>query len=216
MAVAISTLTPDIQMEIPELPGFIAQRHFLKAAREFAERSRAWRQDIQLSIVDGTATLDLALEYGADVELVDIVSIKPASGGAPLEARTPQWLDTNRTNWRTETSDPATYYFLSSNNKIRLVPIPASTVINYYDARVALKPKLTATTIPDIIANKFDELLIHGALSRIYAIPRKPWTDPNLSSYHLALFERGVLDARAEGTDEFQTGVPRTVKYGGL
>jgi len=85
-----------------------------------------------------------------------------------------------------------------------------------YDARVAVKPALDAAAIDDIVANKYDEVLVHGALSKLYSIPRKPWTDMNLAQFHLALFRASFPAARTEAAEEFQTGIPRKVKYGGL
>ena len=213
---AISSLVPDVRVEIPEIPGFVAERQLLRALREFAEATRTWRVNIQVSTTAAAATVDLTASLPAATELVDIISVKNISGGAPPEPRTFAWLDKNVSDWRTDTALDAKWFVLDGNNTIRLVPTPSTTVANQYDVRIAVKPSLTATTIDDVVANKYDELLVHGALARLYAIPRKPWTDLNLGQYHLILFQGGIPAARTEAAEEFQTGVPRRVKYGGL
>jgi hypothetical protein len=147
---------------------------------------------------------------------VDVISLKNTDGGTPVKPRTQAWLDKNLSDWRNEENDLASYYMLDSNNTLRLTPTPASTVAAQYYARVAVKPLLTATTVDDVVLNKYDELLIHGALGRLYALPRKPWTDLQLASYHTAQFTLGIPAARTEAAEEFQTGIPRKVKYGGL
>jgi len=214
--VAISSLVPDVRVEIPEVPSFVAERQLLRALREFAEETRSWRVNIVVSTTADTATVDLTTLLPTNTELVDIISVKNADGGAPPKPRTFAWFDENVSDWRSDTALDAKWFVLDGNNTVRFVPTPSTTVSNQYNVRVAVKPLLVATTINDVIANKYDELLVHGALSKLYAIPRKPWTDMNLGQYHLILFQGGFPAARTEAAEEFQTGVPRRVKYGGL
>lgn len=213
---AISALVPDVRVEIPEAPSFVAERQLLRAAREFLEQTRAWRINVQVSTTATIATVDLTALLPADTELVDTISIKNIAGGEPVEPRTYSWLDTNSSDWRSDTTLDAKWFVLDGNNTIRFVPTPSTTVANQYDVRLAVKPLLSATVIDDIVANKYDEALIHGALGKLYALPRKPWTDMNLAQYHQLLFVSSIPGARTEAAEEFQTGVPRKVKYGGL
>jgi len=213
---AISDLIPDVRVEIPAIPSFVAARQLLRATREFTEMTRTWRVNISVSTTTTVATVDLTPLLPTATELVDIISIKNTAGGAPLEPRTFIWLDKNTSDWRSDTDLNAKWYVLDSNNTIRLVPTPSTTVAAQYDVRVAVKPLLTATEIGDVVANKYDELLVHGALAKLYLIPSKPWTDAKLSTYHQALFLAGFSGARTEAAEEYQTGIPRNVKYGGL
>ena len=151
-----------------------------------------------------------------NVELVDIVTIKNASGGEPLKPKTFSWLDTNLSNWRGETATDANYYVLDSNNTIRLIYTPDATTADKYYVRMAVKPLLTSDSISDVIENKYDEFVIHGALARLYFMPRKPWSDTRLGAYHREQFELSWPGARADAANEFQTGVIRKVRYGGL
>jgi hypothetical protein len=142
--------------------------------------------------------------------------MKNSSGGAPVVPRTFSWLDENLSDWRSQTSDLANYYVLDGNNTIRLVPTPTTTTANLYSVRVAVKPTLAAITLDDVLVNKYRESLISGALGLLFMLPRKPWTDTRMAGFHTASFEGAMPPARAEAADEFQTGVPRKVKYGGL
>ena len=145
-----------------------------------------------------------------------MVSIKNSEGGAPLVPRTFAWFDQNLSDWRTETATDATYYVLESNNTLRLVYTPDTSTADKYYARVAIKPTKAATVLDDLMANKYDEVLVHGTLSRLLTLPRKPWTDASLGEYHRGLFEREFAAARTAAAEEHQTGQPRKVKYGGL
>lgn len=213
----ISSLIPDVQVRIPEIPDFVAVREYIRAARDFCEETRAWREDISIDTTASTATVDISSLLSTGAELVDVISIKNSSGGAPLVPRTFAWLDENTSDWRNTEATDATWYMLEDNNVLRFVYTPDATVVGKYYARVAVKPTVaTSTTISDVLANKYDEVLVHGTLSRLFSLPRKPWTDANLAEYHRGLFERAIPGARTAAAEEHQTGQPRKVKYGGL
>ena len=216
MATNISTLVPDVRAVIPEVPTFIVTRQVIRAMREFCEETRAWRVDVNLSTVENASTYNLTGLLPTNTELVEIISVKSDEGNAPVEPITTAWLDHNKSTWRDETSSEAMYFYLVSNNTIRLVPTPSATATNKYFVRLAVKPLLTATTFDDQVDNKYNETLISGALANLLMIPRKPWTDFSLGDFYRRKFEAAFAPARAEATDEFQTGVARKVRYGGL
>lgn len=213
---ALTVFTTDIRVEIPELPGFVAERSLIRAAREFCEETRCWRVNITIDVTADDPTVDIAALLPAGTELVDIVSVKNVLGGAPVTATTYTKLDRDSSDWRTDTDLNAKLYVLDGNNVVRFFPTPSTTVVGKYYMRVAVKPTQAATTIDDVVANKYNEALIHGALASLYRLPRKPWTDLNLSSYHATEFRTRMPAARTESAEEFQTGVARSVKYGGL
>jgi len=213
---ALTVLVPDVLAEIPGIPSFVAERQILRATRLFTEETRAWRVNLQLSVVATVAAVNLTALLPVGTELVDIVSMKNVGGGEPVHPKTFKWLDQNTSDWRGQTDIAARWYVLDGNNTVRLVPTPAVTTAALYDVRVAVKPLLTATTIDDLLINKFSEPLIHGALAQLYQMPRKPWTDGGLAQFHLALFRDALPGARVEAAEEFQTGIARKVKYGGL
>jgi hypothetical protein len=214
---AISDIIPDIRVHIPEVPSFVAQREILRSAREFCEKTRAWRYTFDLPTTADEPLYDLVSEANlTNVELVDVVSIKNSDGGEPLKPKTFAWLDTNLSDWRDETATDAQYYVLNSNNVIRLVYTPDATTTAKYHVRMSLKPLLTSDSVDDVVENKYDEFIIHGALSRLYFIPRKPWSDVRLGAYHREQFELSWPGARADAANEFQTGVIRKVRYGGI
>lgn len=213
---ALTTLVPDVRSEIPDIPSFVAERQLLRAARVFCQETRAWRVNIEVSVTQTVAKVVLTSLLPTGTELVDIVSLKNTAGGEPVVPRTFSWLDENLTDWRSDTGPNANYYVLDGNNTMRLVPTPSATTAYLYDARIAVKPLRTAAALDDVLLNKYDEYLIHGALGYLYFMPRKPWTDLNQGQYHQAAFMNSWAQARAEAADEFQVGVPRKVKYGGL
>ena len=213
---AITSLVPDVRAVIPDIPSFVAQRQLLRAARTFCQDTRAWRVNFPLSVVGSVPTVSLAAQLPDNTELVDIISIKNVGGGEPLTATTYSRLDLNKNTWQSEEQRDAKYYVLEENNLLRLVPSPAETVAALYNIRVAVKPLRTATEIGDVLANKFDEDLINGALSFLFLVTRKPWPDLQLGLNDKAQFLNSIPGARAAAADEFQVGVGRKIRYGGL
>ena len=206
----------DVIADIPEVPAFIAARQYLRACRVLCEKARVWRLDGTITTGAGAPLEDLSDVFPDNTELVDLITLKPAEGGTPVKPKTQAWLDTNWTDWRTQEALVARYYVLEENNTIRFVPVPSETVTDAYYFRAAIKPTLSAEEIDDLLVNKYDEVLIHGAKAYLFMTPRKPWTDLQMAQYHQAAFLAAIPDARSEATDEFQTGVARKVKYGGL
>lgn len=60
----------------------------------------------------------------------------------------------------------------------------------------SLKPSKTATTIPTEVYTDFEEALHSGARARLYAMPNKPWSNPNQVKFERTMFEDAVRDAR--------------------
>lgn len=209
-------LVPDIQVEIPETPVFVAERQIIRATRELCEEARVWRLSFDIDTVADTATVVLTNSLPANTELVDVISMKNAAGGEPLTPMTYARMDKNHSDWRSESNSDAKHYVLEANNTLRLYPTPADDATDKYHIRVAVKPKLTVTSLDDRLFNKYSEILISGALARLYAIPRKPWTDLQLAGYHRGIFYSSFPAARTEAAEEFQTGVARKVSYGGI
>lgn len=214
--VNVSTLVQDIISDIPEVPVFVATRQYIRALRVLCEKSRVWRVNFDFDSVAGKSSYDISSYFPSNTELVDILSWKPAGGETTVKPKTYKWLDDNEADWRDQEALIANYYVLTSNNTIRLVSTPSQTVVDAYHVRAAIKPKVGITQIEDLLHNKYSEVLISGAKAFLFMTPRKPWTDLQMAQYHQAAFLAAIPDARSEASDEFQTGVARKVKYGGL
>jgi hypothetical protein len=212
----ISDMVPDVRAEIPEIPGFVAERQLLRSIREFCAATQAWRVNVQISTTADVETIDIEALLPTATELIDVISMKNVAGGQPVLPKTHAWLDENTTDWHTDTDLNAKYYIQQDLNELRLSPIPSVTTAFQYDVRLSVKPTLAATEASDILVSRYNEIFIHGALAKLYLLPRKPWSDTNLSAYHMSQFTGSFFRATAEAADEFQKGVARTVKYGGI
>jgi hypothetical protein len=84
-------------------------------------------------------------------------------------------------DWRKQTGSPK--YVLGSPSFLTLVPKP--DVAGTLKLIVVLKPDTDATGIDDDIFREYREPIVHGALSRLMSSPRKPYTNLQLSTYHM-------------------------------
>src|SRR4029079_18057530 len=84
-------------------------------------------------------------------------------------------------DWRRQTGFPK--YVLGGPSFLTLVPKP--NLAGTLKLIVVLKPDYAATGIDDEIFREYREPIVHGALSRLMSSPRKPYTNLQLSTYHM-------------------------------
>ncbi len=56
-------------------------------------------------------------------------------------------------------------------------------------------PGPTAQDVEDAIWLRYSEALDHGALARLFAEPKQPYTDAGLATYHRTLFDNAISEA---------------------
>lgn len=103
------------------------------------------------------------------------------------------------TDWRQLTSDfpPIAYIDRSTNDyRLRLVGIPTTLIANGLTVKVSVKPSRNSTTVDDWLIEDNYLSLLDGVKSKMFAIPKKPWTDAQLALYHRNLFEEAKNKVR--------------------
>lgn len=71
------------------------------------------------------------------------------------------------------------------------------------------------TPLPDRIFYAWRNQLVSGALSQLYMLPGKDWTDLRLGGLHLEMFEQGIIRAESRAGNEFGRTTLST-GYGGI
>lgn len=185
MTTALSDFLPDILPLVPGCPDVFARRQLVLAARDLYEQTGAWRTDLEISTVAGTAEYALTLTAGEAASVFEVVV-----DGVVIEPVSLLDLGSLYHDWRNATGAPK-FYFVTHDKKLRLVPIPdgvSSVVVN-----VVTRPTLAATDLPDG-ANDFHDALAHLALSRILATPGQPFSSVEAAAGYAAL-GASALDA---------------------
>ena len=213
--VLFSSLSPELLAVAPNCPVPTMIREIRAATREFCERSFAYRADVSLESVDGGSS-EFIFALPADTQLVKPINIKVDS--TPLDPVSTKILDARHPNWRTETGVPKMWTRSTlALDGVLIIPPPPATLVgdNGLSAEVSIKPTRTATSVSDILVDRFYDTLITGACHRLLNIPSAAWYNPRAASVHYSQFEHGIVKAMqlANMDDTPKVGL---IMYGGI
>lgn len=199
----VETLIPLVRVEVPECPDILVQNAILRAAIEFCEKSTFWRETIdELHVSANVAEYDIETPSGATMSEI----IWATYDDNPLTAKTESQI-------LAYTSGAPSYYALLNPRVIKIAPTPTGAGI--VRLRAALKPKPTATSIRDYVYDEWSEAFYHGALERLFMMPGKPWSNPELALFHQQQFTNAVEDA-LNIANSSNSNVAYVVQYGGI
>jgi hypothetical protein len=173
----------EIQIEMPEAPYDLVVQQLQQACREFCEKSNYWIENaVELTIVADQETYNLTIS-NAGKEIVGVNKVYDQDENVYEKCAT---KEVYRGWWQ---STPET------------VDVYAGEDITGYvvQIEVSIKPKLNAGAflVSAPLLSNYREALLAGTKSKLYKIPRKPWTDFNLSKYNEAIFIAESDSARA-------------------
>lgn len=215
MTVSIDLFLPKVLQVAANCPEPTAFDAIRAAAMEFCERTRRWHatltcaadtNPVQIVAYDATPDAnELTLPQDAQVYEVRYVSFD----GREMTKKTPADLDEDYNDWRTSTDAGTPRYVTQlALNELQFFP---SFDTGDVSAVIVLKPTEDATTLPDFMAAEHREVIAWGALSRLLAMPKQPFSDPNLAVYYGDLFNT-KLGSLAIKQAKGQQGAPLRVK----
>lgn len=187
--VDIDDFLPFALVHAPNCSDLVAYRYIREAAREFCERTKAWRETDEIEIGDDP------YEAVCTVEDAEIVSIENASlDGVPLEPVTLAWLDDNRPGWeRGEEEGNASFITQIEPNTVTVFPRTAGQL----SMRVVLKPSLTAMTLPGFLLDQWGTVIGQGAAAGILLLPTDDGGgDPGKAGNFLGEFRGRIAEER--------------------
>jgi hypothetical protein len=188
---AISLWTNPLAASLPgAIPAQVEEklRHTVK---EFFLQSRSWRK--VLGPFDVTIAVPaVVLTPPADSQVVWVRGVWLQEGSirtdlAPVTSKITE----------ARSDRPTHYYFDPPTGTVQLWPTPDATLVGVLYAEVALTPTTAAATFPDLAETHHFEAIQEGALSRLMAMPNKPWSDPMMAARYGQLFRRRCLELRA-------------------
>lgn len=203
---------------MPEVPGCsteMALQSLSNAIIEFCQDTRCFTYEpAAIDIVANQRDYTLTPSSGNNI----VDCLYAAVNGDPIFPATDDMLDiafppstgNNTTgtgngndNWRliTTTDDPPAYYQFTDLGRgtIRLIKTPSVSYTGGLTVKVALTPLRATRVIPDTIYENHVDDILHGAKAILYAMPRKPWSDPVRAQSEQQQFNyvKGNLDAAA-------------------
>jgi hypothetical protein len=125
--------------------------------------------------------------------------------GRPLTVTNIQELDNRVVSWRDATGQPRAV-FQPDPGVVDFYPRPAGT--DSYDVfiRVALAPTRTSTDVDERLSVSYLEDIAAGALSRLLAMPNRPWSNTEGARYYGSVFASAKVDAAIEATKSYGRG----------
>lgn len=94
-------------------------------------------------------------------------------------------------------------------DKFIILPLPDAQQVYRCRMFVALKPKRTATGMEAFILDELEEVIMHGALQHLLALPEQAWSDRELAAYHAKQYTFQVAERRARANLGNQRGTLR-------
>ena len=185
-----SSLYPLIAPEVLGCPGIVMDSAILRASIEFCERSTAWRQPLQpLTLADGVAEYPLIFPDGARLVVIRQGEVK-LGNVALLPIKDPSLIFSQ--------SGTPTRYAQRGFDSLILWPTPAGVSGRQVTVFAVLAPKLSAATIPDVLADRYCEAVAEGAKAILKRMPNQPWGDPASAADHRQAFINKAAEARIE------------------
>ena len=185
------------------LPGSVqavVQRELILAAREFFERSYAWRES---SPAQTMAAGDTEYDVDSYFATETVVSVLHVAFGRDVTSRPflpplPMEHPSAKTS-----SDPSNFYISDVPSKVKLWPEPEDTVSSALIFHAALIPLQAATDLPDIAADRYYDAIMDGLLARMMDMPGKSYSDKQGAVARRMKFMSAISRYRAYGKQGF-------------
>lgn len=186
-----------IAPEVMGCPDPLIDREVLFTARKLCDHSKIWEEtDETLPVV---ATLN-SITFNVSVTNTEIISIEYVMyDGIPLTPITEAELNARVQNWREDTASQPTHYIPKIKDKTaRLYPVPSSTDADALTYKIVLRPSMEATELPDFLTQDYLQVLIDGALSRLFNMKKQEWYDPAEAARRRKELKKGIFKANGD------------------
>jgi len=154
-----------------------------QTARAFCRRTLWYTSDLTISAVSGTQEYTLTDPTNTKIIRVEIVS------------QGERFLTMKEKPLTTSTSDTQTTYYITEDGKIGFYPIPTSSSSDVI-VTVSLQPTRTTTILDDRFA-EVEDILIAGALAKLFSIPSYPLYDPQQAGLYQNKYDVDVVNTLA-------------------
>jgi hypothetical protein len=165
---------------VPGCPEPTAFAGILKAAQEFCERTRLWRDEDSFTLTPTSCNVVCAPE-GADLFEIEHASLD----GNPLEPISLADLNRRYPRWRELDSGQGQWITQIEPGSVVVVP----TCTGALKLSTFLRPSEEAEQLPDFLARDYRQCIADGALAEILMLPGQSFTDPSRAQFYSLRFE---------------------------
>lgn len=207
--VAVSEFVKYIHPDINQVETTLLTQRLNTVLTDFCQQSKILQVTMEpLTLIPQVREIEI--ETPTDTTLVEIRRLV-YKGKTELLSQTIDWLDRDDPFWRTKDGEP-THYTHVGRNTIMVTPHPTTTEVMGITGRIAVKPTRTATTVDDILFDDWAEVIAAGTKAHLMAMPRKPWTNPNLAQGFAMAYAEGIEQASAQAQNSYSARIRRRTK----
>lgn len=189
-----SAFFPLVMTSVPGISPDFASIHIRQAAADFFERSKSYI--VELTPQTTTAGVsDYTYQLPENTDMVKVLEawINGQEAGTELQYR-------NR--------EARTGIYGLSPLRYRAYPTPSGTGTIAITA--AVKPGALSTGIPDEYFSQHYEAISWGAIARLLAVPKKPWTDIATASVYANQFTNASAETQSKTLKSYGRARMRT------
>lgn len=183
------SLIDEVQFEMPEAPHDSIVHHLKQSIIEFCELSHYWKENIgPIRVIKDITEYDIPVYQGVTVvSVMNVFAISSDGQELTLE--------------RVATPDVKFRFWQYTPFTISFYPVKELDGLDV-SILTALKPDGLADLfkVSESVLHDYQDQIIAGAKSRLYATPRKPWSDPGLHNLNKSIFDQAAQEAlRTQG-----------------
>jgi hypothetical protein len=208
-------LVDEVQLFTESVPRATIIEFVRRACITLCRQSRVWR-------IAGTETLvpgedDVCIrnwvnEPGTDEKKMMVIE-ELRYDGKPLGRRTAKQIS--------DLSDrlgSVQGFYQSDLHIVNLVSVPDAFYENddFIEYSISVVPSEASTGMDTDLLDRYRHGIVAGAVGRLFAMPKKTWSNPEFAEQYLQQFAASVQEATTDAQQEFGRRIPRVVKYGGI
>jgi hypothetical protein len=197
--VLLDVFVPEILQFCHGAPTILVRSIVKNIIIEFCKRTLCLKENPSSFYLDED-THTYTLKYASDRYLtLDVEDLREGEGSThrPLTQTTQNILENAISSWRTNTSFKPTEFFLTDNiNTLRVYPIPNTDSTDEYFAKCIVCPKRDQKEVPEMLYEKWEEVIQAGALAKLLSMPGASWRSPRDAKDFLLIYKRGLRNAR--------------------
>lgn len=194
----LSRLIAEVRPHAPTAPALVVGPHLRRAAADFCKRTRCWRHIVKQTI---TTTSDggnntpfdaLPIEFGVYPE-------EPALATAAIHELEKAWFNgyeldaiayADRTEAELTGEGLPKYVTQVDSRSLAIAPLwPGELRASLFLRPSTDNPIVSASFLPERIADQFGDAIVNGALGRLLAVQKTAWYEPQLAMGFKAMFE---------------------------
>ena len=186
-------LLPRLAPIAPFAPELTLERVLRDGARKFLRDSKIWRETFTVVVPAGSSTA--AINLPSFTGIADLISVKDADGRM-VE------VTSDREEHYKHYSQPGRINRINFDTFGALTVYPAPEYDTTLTIRTALTVLRTASEIPDVIAEDWEDAVVFAAATYLLDIAGSEWYDPRASTVYLAKYDAEVSRAKLTANRE--------------